>query len=75
MRWRSGQCGLVAEAVVGAVERVVARAAGADRRADRGAGVAGDVAAQLLLHGNAFVQVLRGPADEAAALYALRPSG
>src|SRR5207237_1698202 len=31
------------------------------------------VAAQLQLHGNAFVQVLRGPDDGAAVLYALRP--
>ena len=38
-----------------------------------GQGLLETVAAQLMLHGNAFVQVLRGPQDEAAALYALRP--
>ncbi len=31
------------------------------------------VAAQLLLHGNAFVQILRSPGGEAAELFALRP--
>ena len=30
-------------------------------------------AAQVLLHGNAFVQILRDPAGDAAALYPLRP--
>lgn len=31
------------------------------------------VSAQLLLHGNAFVQILRGPGGEVAELFALRP--
>ena len=31
------------------------------------------MAAQLLLHGNAFVQILRSPGGEAAELFALRP--
>ena len=38
-----------------------------------GQGLLETVAAQLQLHGNAFVQVLRGADDGAAALYALRP--
>ena len=38
-----------------------------------GLGLLETVAAQLQLHGNAFVQVLRGADDGAAALYALRP--
>ena len=38
-----------------------------------GQGLLETVAAQLLLHGNAFVQVLRGADEGAAELYALRP--
>ncbi|MDB5696067.1 MAG: portal protein [Sphingomonas bacterium] len=38
-----------------------------------GVGLLESVAAQLQLHGNAFVQVLRSPSDDAAALYPLRP--
>ena len=38
-----------------------------------GQGLLETVAAQLQLHGNAYVQVLRGGDDRAAALYALRP--
>ena len=38
-----------------------------------GQGLLETVAAHLQLHGNAFVQVLRGTDDAAAALYALRP--
>ena len=38
-----------------------------------GASLLGTVAAQLLLHGDAFVQVLRGADGQAAELFALRP--
>ena len=38
-----------------------------------GQGLLETVAAQLMLHGNAYVQLLRGADDQVAALYALRP--
>lgn len=43
------------------------------KEASGGQDLLATVAAQLLLHGNAFIQVLRAPDGGAAALYALRP--
>ncbi|MCW6532290.1 phage portal protein [Sphingomonas sp. MMSM20] len=65
---------LVAESVGGAPVDAsapdLARLIGARVAGERLPGV---IAAQLLLHGNAFVQILRDAEGEAAALYPLRP--
>ena len=65
---------LVAESVGGAPVDAsapdLARLIGARVAGERLPGV---IAAQLLLHGNAFVQILRDAQGEAAALYPLRP--
>ncbi|WP_203309286.1 phage portal protein [Sphingomonas beigongshangi] len=65
---------LIAEAVGGAplVASAPALAAMVAAR-DGGQALLETAAAQLLLHGNAYVQVLRDPEGGAVALYALRP--
>ncbi|HEU0043846.1 phage portal protein [Sphingomonas sp.] len=80
---RSGYCGnaiaqravrLVAEAVGGApLEASSPALLALVQGRTGGAGLLESVAAQLQLHGNAFVQVLRSPEDDPAALYPLRP--